>query len=161
MPRAVYYSRRPSSTARRRMAMGLPGCGEESARTSQETGALAPRQEEERMRPGGLGLGVVLAVGMLMGPVREAAAQDPIHKAGRGLANVLACWVELPKQLREGLAESNPVAGAGKGLLKGLGLTAARLGLGAYESVTFPIPVPIGYSSPYEQFELRDFPWQE
>ena len=113
------------------------------------------------MRREGVGLGVALAVGVLMGPAGEAAAQDPIHKAGRGLANVLACWVELPKQFRGGLVEANPVVGGGKGLLKGIGLTVARLGLGAYEAVTFPIPIPARYASPYEQLELLDYPWQE
>jgi len=87
-------------------------------------------------------------------------AQDPIHKAGRGLANVATCWVELPRNLHLGLQEENPLLGVGKGLLKGTGLTATRLAVGAYETVTFFVPYPKNYASPYEGLELPDYPWE-
>jgi hypothetical protein len=32
----------------------------------------------------------------------SAQAQDPIHKAGRGLTNVLTGWIELPKNIHLG-----------------------------------------------------------
>ncbi|MBI3324445.1 MAG: exosortase system-associated protein, TIGR04073 family [Candidatus Omnitrophica bacterium] len=101
---------------------------------------------------------VCLLIGM-GGPT--AYAQDPIHKAGRGLANILGCWIELPKQFRVGLTEQNPVVGGSRGFLRGAGLTVARLGVGAYEAVTFLVPIPTAYASPYENLELRDYPWQE
>ncbi len=107
-------------------------------------------------------------VGMLFGIVglvwslgaSPAAAQDPIHKAGRGVSNVLACWIELPKNLHLGTQEDNPVTGAAWGLIKGFGLGVTRLAVGAYEAVTFPIPYPKAYASPYEAMELSDYPWQ-
>ena len=87
-------------------------------------------------------------------------AQDPIHKMGRGVVNVLTGWIELPKQTQLGTLEHNPVAGAGWGFLKGIGLTALRIGVGVYEAVTFPIPYPKDFSSPYERMELSDFAWE-
>ena len=86
--------------------------------------------------------------------------RDPIHKAGRGLTNVLTCWIEVPKNFHLGTQEDNPVFGAGWGLVKGLGLGATRLVVGAYEAVTFPVPIPKDYASPYEGLELSDYAWE-
>jgi putative exosortase-associated protein (TIGR04073 family) len=107
------------------------------------------------------GIGVVLScLGLLSSGVPPAWAQDPIHKAGRGIVNVLTGWIEVPKQLYQGAHEANPIAGAGYGLLKGLGLGVVRIGIGAYETVTFPIPYPRQFASPYDRMELTDYAWE-
>lgn len=90
----------------------------------------------------------------------QALAQDPIHKMGRGVVNVLTGWLELPKQLHLGSQEDNPAAGLGMGLMKGAGLTLLRGGMGLFEAVTFPVPYPKGFASPYEQMELPDYAWE-
>ena len=90
----------------------------------------------------------------------DAWAQDPIHKAGRGVVNVLTGWIELPKQIHLGSQDPNPVSGLGWGLLKGVGLTVLRAGMGIYEALTFPIPYPKAFTSPYEQMELTDYAWE-
>lgn len=87
-------------------------------------------------------------------------AQDPIHKMGRGVVNVLTGWIELPKQVHLGTQEENPVAGVGWGLVKGAGLTLLRGGVGLYEALTFPLPYPKDYASPYEHMELSDYAWE-
>ena len=89
-----------------------------------------------------------------------AWAQDPIHKMGRGVVNLLTCWIELPKQLHLGSREENPVVGIGKGLLRGAGLAVLRSGVGIYEAVTFPVPYPKDFASPYEGIELPDYAWE-
>ena len=113
-----------------------------------------------------------VAAGMLLaasgaGPVwaqdpieQEVVHHDPLHKAGRGLTNVLTCWIEVPKNFHLGTQEDNPVLGALWGLVKGAGLGATRLAVGAYEVVTFPVPVPKDYASPYEGMELPDYAWE-
>ena len=101
---------------------------------------------------------VVMVVGLWLTP--QASAQDPIHKMGRGVVNILTGWLEVPKQLHLGIQEANPVTGAGWGLLKGAGLTVLRGGVGVYETLTFPIPYPKGFVSPYEQMELTDYAWE-
>ncbi len=88
-----------------------------------------------------------------------ARAQDPIHKMGRGLTNVLTGWIELPKQVHLGSQQDRPLAGLSWGLVKGLGMTVLRSGLGVYEAVTFPIPYPKEFASPYERMELPDYAW--
>jgi putative exosortase-associated protein (TIGR04073 family) len=89
-----------------------------------------------------------------------AWAQDPIHKAGRGVVNVLTSWIELPKNVHLGTQEDNPVLGAGWGLVRGTGLTATRLAVGVYEAVTFLLPYPKDFASPYEGIELPDYAWE-
>ena len=100
---------------------------------------------------------VIVGVSLWCAP---AWAQDPIHKMGRGVVNVLTGWIELPKQVHQGTQENNPVVGAGSGLFKGLWLTVLRTGVGIYEALTFPLPYPKGYASLYEQMELNDYAWE-
>ncbi len=100
-----------------------------------------------------------VAAGLLM-IAPSAWAQDPIHKMGRGMVNILTSWIEVPKQLDRGRREDNPLAGLSSGILKGVGLTLLRVGVGAYEIVTFPVPYPKDFASPYEQMELRDYAWE-
>ena len=102
----------------------------------------------------------LLVVGMQGSIAGTAWAQDPIHKMGRGIVNVLTGWIEVPKQMQLGSQESNPVSGVGMGLLKGAGLTLLRGGVGIFEAVTFPIPYPKDFGSPYEQMELNDYAWE-
>lgn len=93
-------------------------------------------------------------------PQPQASAQDPLHKMGRGVVNVLTGWIELPKQLSLGSHEDNPITGLGRGILRGAALTILRTGVGLYEAVTFPIPYPKEFVSPYEEMELPDFAWE-
>ena len=111
------------------------------------------------MRARTVGVIVVTLGVMLCSPA--AWAQDPIHKMGRGVVNLLTGWIELPKQIHLGTQEDNPVAGLGWGLVKGVGLTLLRSGVGIYEAVTFPIPYyPKDFASPYEGMELNDYAWE-
>ena len=102
----------------------------------------------------------IAVAGLLLAGAVPAWAQDPIHKMGRGVVNVLTGWLELPKQIHLGSQDENPVTGLGRGLLKGAGLTILRGGVGIYEALTFPIPYPKDFASPYEQMELNDYAWE-
>lgn len=105
-------------------------------------------------------MGWMVAAALLVAGAGPVWAQDPIHKAGRGMANVLTCWIELPKNIQLGTQEDNPFLGVGWGVIKGVGLGATRLVVGAYEAVTFPLPIPKDYASPYEGLELSDYAWE-
>jgi putative exosortase-associated protein (TIGR04073 family) len=97
---------------------------------------------------------------LVCGLQADAWAQDPIHKAGRGLTNVLTGWIEVPKQIHMGSQEANPVTGLAWGFVKGVGLTVLRGGVGIYEAVTFAIPYPKDFASPYDLMELTDYAWE-
>ena len=96
----------------------------------------------------------------ILGMPPDVWAQDPIHKASRGLLNVLTGWIEVPKQLHRASRDPSPLRGLGRGLFKGAGLTLVRGGVGLYELVTFPVPHPKGFASPYESMELPDYAWE-
>ena len=101
---------------------------------------------------------LVVLVGAAASPT--VWAQDPIHKMGRGVVNVLTGWMEIPKQLSLGKQEDNPVSGLAQGLFKGATLTLLRMGVGVYEALSFPFPYPKGFASPYEGMELTDYAWE-
>jgi len=97
--------------------------------------------------------------GLLAGPP-AAWAQDPIHKAGRGLVNLLTGWIEIPRQMDVGRHEPNPLTGFMGGFFKGAGLGLLRTGVGLYETLTFPFAHPKGFASPYEGMEMPDYAWE-
>ena len=72
-------------------------------------------------------------------------AQDPFTKLGRGVANTLTGWVELPKNIYNTSVQANAFAGLTLGLAKGAGMTIVRTGAGLYEIATFPFPLPQDY----------------
>lgn len=91
--------------------------------------------------------GLIMAVVMVMvlAIATSSYAQDPAKKLGRGLANILTGWIELPKNIYDTSVEDNPLAGLTIGLAKGVGMTIVRTGAGIYEVVTFPFPIPEDY----------------
>ena len=103
---------------------------------------------------------VAMVAGLTVWASQPVWAQDPIHKMGRGVVNALTGWIELPKQVHLGSQEANPLRGMGRGLIKGAELTILRSGLGVYEAVTFPLPYPKDFASPYEPMALDDYAWE-
>ena len=91
--------------------------------------------------------GMIIAVSVLMvlSIATASYAQDPAKKLGRGLANILTGWIELPKNIYDTSVEDNPLAGLTIGLAKGIGMTIVRTGAGIYEVATFPFPIPEDY----------------
>ena len=67
-------------------------------------------------------------------------AQDPFTKLGRGIANTLTGWVELPKNIYKTSVEDNALAGVTLGLARGAGMTIVRTGAGIYEIATSSFP---------------------
>ena len=88
---------------------------------------------------------VCMMVVAILGMATQCYAQDPAKKLGRGVANILTGWVELPKNIYETSVEENVLSGLTMGLAKGVGMTIVRTGAGVYETVTFPFPIPEDY----------------
>lgn len=91
------------------------------------------------------GIIICLAVLVILNVVTTSYAQDMTKKLGRGLANILTGWIELPKNIYDTSVEENPLAGITIGTAKGVGMTIVRTGAGIYETITFPFPLPEGY----------------
>ena len=92
------------------------------------------------------GIIICVAVLMILNIATSSYAQDAAKKLGRGLANVLTGWLELPKNIYDTSVEDNPLSGMTIGLAMGVGMTIVRTGAGIYETVTFPFPSPEGYA---------------
>ncbi len=75
----------------------------------------------------------------------SAHAEDALSKLGRGVANTLTGWVELPKNVYSTSVESNAFTGATLGIARGAGMSIVRTGAGIFEIATFPFAVPEDY----------------
>ncbi len=85
-------------------------------------------------------------------------AQDVLRKLGRGLANILTGWIEIPKNIYDTSVEENVGMGLTVGLAKGIGMTVVRTGAGIYETITFPFPLPEDYEPLLEpEYVLSDY----
>ena len=93
---------------------------------------------------------------MVLNMAAACYAQDMGKKLYRGLANIVTGWIELPKNIYDTSVEDNPLSGITIGLAKGVGMTIVRTGAGVYETVTFPFPIPEGYTPVIEpEFVLK------
>ena len=72
-------------------------------------------------------------------------SQNPVRKLGRGVANIITGWVEIPKNVYDTTQDENIFMGLTIGLAKGLGMSVIRTGAGIYDAVTFPFPIPQDY----------------
>jgi len=74
----------------------------------------------------------------------------------RGVANLATGMGEFPKQIYLIWEKEGWVQGTFRGPIEGLGMFIARTVAGAYEVVTFPVPVPSGY----QPMLLPEYVWQ-
>jgi len=102
----------------------------------------------------------VLCLSLAGAAVVQAEEQSVPARIGtklvRGLANLVTGLGEFPKQIYLVGTKEGWVQGAFRGPLEGLGMFIARTAAGAYEVVTFPIPVPPGY----QPMLLPEYVWQ-
>ncbi len=77
--------------------------------------------------------------------VELATAYSWHQKLYRGVMNVLTGVLEIPRNVWIMRYEHGPAAGMTLGLAKGLVFASARMLAGAYEAVTFPVPLPLHY----------------
>lgn len=73
------------------------------------------------------------------------AGRGAVTKLFRGIVNAATGWIEIPKQVSLEWQDKGPARGVTVGFAKGLGWAVARSVVGAYEIITFPVPVPEGY----------------
>ncbi len=111
-----------------------------------------------------LGIIAVLMVGIAAGFAEETVVTQPKttgsgmgHKLFRGIANAATGWLEIPNQMSDSWKADGPGAGLTWGFVKGIGFAVARSVIGAYEIITFPVPVPARYAPVMEpEFVVED-----
>lgn len=112
--------------------------------------------------------GLTAVLCLVLGNTTIAGAEQPAEppqqsvpvqigaKFVRGAANIATGWVEIPKQIYLVGKKEGWVQGAFRGPLEGFGMFIARTVAGAYEVLTFPIPLP----ADYQPMLLPDYVWQ-
>lgn len=103
-----------------------------------------------------------LAIGILGWPALEVGAELdadpppaaalalPFIKLGRGLLNVGTGPLEIPLQIYRTGSRDGWAAGMFFGPIEGLGMVIVRTLGGAYEILTFPLPLPLRYQPMFE-----------
>ncbi len=80
------------------------------------------------------------------------------HKLGRGLANALGGWLEIPLNMQRYYVPNDTGAGMFTGAAVGVVKGALRPTVGAYETATFLLPYPRGFRPilpPIDYFKLQ------
>ncbi len=105
---------------------------------------------------------LALGASVLVSPARVAGGTSGVveragEKLERGLVNLGTGWAEILKQPYLIGKEHGWLAGTLRGPVEGLGMVVARTVSGAYEILTFPLPIPSGYQPMVEP----DYVWQD
>lgn len=106
-------------------------------------------------------LAFVALVGLSLGALADIQDppgndQGPTRKLGRGIANMLFCWNEVPHTVAMMNEREGNEAAASYGVVKAFGRTFFRFGAGFYDFATFPFPTKKGtYRQPYRS----NIPW--
>ena len=102
----------------------------------------------KRVWTSGVAASIVAALflGLLVPDVHAAGSCPPARKLGRGGANVLFSFTEIPLTMMDVSQDHGPVAGVTWGMVQGVGSTVERMLVGALEVVTFsPLFPKVGY----------------
>jgi putative exosortase-associated protein (TIGR04073 family) len=104
---------------------------------------------------------LLVIVAMIAGIAAPAYCDDPLKKLGRGTANVLTCPLELFLQPSRVNNTDGPVAGFTYGIIKGVAMMGLRAIVGAYEIISFPVPIPKDYGPILKdpEFFFEDMNW--
>ena len=90
-------------------------------------------------------IAVITVFALTVVGVPSGWASDPFTKLGRGFANVLTGWIELPNTVHRTAEGENAFVAWTSGVAHGIGRSLARTGAGFYDMATFLIPVPEHY----------------
>lgn len=107
----------------------------------------------------------VAALALFTGLAQADIQSPPGHhnnwsrKLSRGLNNLLFAWMEPANVWNRSIDDEGSTAAATDILVEGIKRTVVRLGYGAYEVATFPVPSwKQSYRSPYYRKAKSD-PW--
>jgi putative exosortase-associated protein (TIGR04073 family) len=97
-----------------------------------------------------------VVLGILSIPaLSQAVEYTAARKAGRGLAAMTTCFLEVPGNMVAQSREHGPGMGIPVGFAIGLGKIVARVLVGTFEFLTAPFEVPAGFKPIIEP----EFPW--
>jgi len=83
----------------------------------------------------------------------------PIRKLCRGVCNMLFCPCEIVNRINEVSRDAGGVEAVTTGLFKGATMMVFRAGIGFFEVLLFPIPMPDHYEPSLKDPEFFFFEW--
>ena len=83
-------------------------------------------------------------------PASPSVLKGATTKLGRGFANLMTGWLEIPKQIHHVARHDGALAAVWRGTFEGVGMFVVRTVAGMYEMVTFPFPLPPRYQPMFE-----------
>lgn len=89
----------------------------------------------------------VLFLFLLSSQASAAESYGPMVKLGRGITNMVCCFMEIPANVQKACGARGVASGFAEGIVSGICFTGGRLLSGAYDVITFPIPLPACYRS--------------
>ena len=89
---------------------------------------------------------ILVFIVVIFVPQSPCFAQNMLRKLGRGVGNVTTSVFEIPKSIQEIFYDEGPLAAGTYGILDGIYKFLVRTVVGAYEIVSFPIPIPGDYA---------------
>jgi len=98
---------------------------------------------------------IFVAALLMFGPFAYAK-DDPFMKLARGIVNLATSPGEYILQTVTLMKDHDPLTAYCGGFLKGTYRTLERIGVGVYDIVTFPVPVPKGYRPVIEPPTVMD-----
>ena len=87
-------------------------------------------------------LAALMATALILLATTNVQAETAEHKLGRGAADIVFGFLEIPANLNKETTERGGLLGFPVGLFKGAGMLLCREGVGVYEFFTAPIPYP-------------------
>ena len=94
-----------------------------------------------------------LSIFLLASPA-SAFWKESGTKFGRGITNIVGCWLEIPFHIAEQTKSENILMGIPTGSVKGAIIFPLRLLSGTWDFLTWPIPIP----GEYEPIMKPDYP---
>lgn len=89
---------------------------------------------------------ILILAAFILGSVgAQAFAQSPVRKLGRGAANTITGFLEVPANIVDVVEEEGPIAAITYGIARGCAMAVLRTAVGVYELVTFALPFPENY----------------
>jgi putative exosortase-associated protein (TIGR04073 family) len=100
-------------------------------------------------------------VAVCLADIQDPPSNDygPTRKLGRGVSNVLFGWTELPVTVMKINETEGNSAAAGYGVVRGVGRSFARFGVGLYEALLWPFPICHGTYVPILPDDIRRIHW--
>ncbi len=102
---------------------------------------------------------ICLILVLMIGAATPGYCYGPFRKLCRGMFNVAFCPYEIVNRSKEVWVSSGPIEGLTTGVIKGIVMMAFRGGIGFFEILLFPIPIPEHYEPALNDPEFFFFEW--